>query len=127
MNQSLKNIEIIIVDDHSTDNSELIYQELLNKDSRIRIFTHLKNMGVWRSRIDGFLFSNAPYVIHFDGGDFYADNYILEDIYSIANRYNLDSVRFGYRETSNKIHFTSKDKIYTFSEKDRKIVYGRRA
>ena len=126
-NQSLKNIEIIIVNDHSTDDSEEIFQLLLKTDERIRIFTHLKNMGLWRSRLDGFLYSNAPYVIHFDGGDFYADNLILEDIYNIVNKYNLDSVRFGFRLTYNKSHLTEKDLIFTYSEEDRKIVYGRRA
>ena len=55
-NQSLKNIEIIIVDDCSTDNSSNIFTYLLKTDPRIRLFTHLKNMGVWRSRIDGFLY-----------------------------------------------------------------------
>ena len=73
-NQSLKNIEIIIVDDCSTDKSNETYKYLLETDKRIRIFTHLKNMGAWRSRLDAFLYSNAPYVIHFDAGDFYADN-----------------------------------------------------
>ena len=80
-NQSLKNIEIIVVNDNSTDNSEEVFKQLLKEDERIRIFTHLKNMGVWRSRLDAFLYSNSEYVIHFDAGDFYADNYILEDVY----------------------------------------------
>ena len=86
-NQSLKNIEIIIVDDCSTDNSKEIFENLMKTDKRIRIFTHLKNMGAWRSRLDAFLYSNAPYVIHFDAGDFYSDNYVLEDIYYLANKY----------------------------------------
>ena len=125
-NQSLKNIEIIIVDDCSTDNSKEIFENLLETDKRIRIFTHLKNMGAWRSRLDAFLYSNAPYVIHFDAGDFYSDNYVLEDIYYLANKYKLDSLRFSFRLTKEKMKLSHKDKIYTFKKKDRKIVYGRR-
>ena len=125
-NQSLKNIEIIIVDDHSTDNSSELFHQLLNKDGRIRIFTHLSNMGAWRSRLDGFLYSNAPYVIHFDAGDFYADNYVLEDIYYIVNKYKLDSVRFGFRLTRSKNSLTNQDKNYFFSVKDRKVFYGKK-
>ena len=68
-NQTLKNIEIIIIDDCSTDNTNRYYKYLLEYDSRIRIFIHLKNMGVWRTRIDGFLYSRGKYVIHFDAGD----------------------------------------------------------
>ena len=125
-NQSLKNIEIIIVDDHSTDNSSVLFHQLLNSDGRIRLFTHLYNMGAWRSRLDGFLYSKAPYVIHFDAGDFYADNYVLEDIYNIANKYKLDSVRFGFRLTRSQNSLTNRDKNYFFSVKDRKIFYGKR-
>lgn len=125
-NQSLKNIEIIIVDDHSTDNSSELFHQLLNSDGRIRVFTHLYNMGAWRSRLDGFLYSKAPYVIHFDAGDFYADNYVLEDIYNIANKYKLDSVRFGFRLTRSQNSLTNQDKNYLFSVKDRKIFYGKR-
>ena len=125
-NQSLKNIEIIIVDDHSTDNSKELFKQILNSDNRIRLFTHLNNMGAWRSRLDGFLYSNAPYVIHFDAGDFYADNYVLEDIYYLANKYKLDSVRFAFRLTYSKNSLTKYDKNYFFPLKDRKIFYGKR-
>ncbi len=57
-NQSFKNIEIIIVDDCSIDNSKNILKNLLDTDPRIRVFTHLKNLGTWRSRLDGFLYSH---------------------------------------------------------------------
>ena len=125
-NQSLKNIEIIIVNDHSTDDSSELFKQLLISDGRIRIFTHLNNMGAWRSRLDGFLYSNAPYVIHFDAGDFYADNYVLEDIYYIANKYQLDSVRFAFRLTRSNNTLTKYDRNYLFPNKDRKIFYGKR-
>jgi hypothetical protein len=58
-NQSLRNIEIIIVDDCSTDNSYIKYKNLLETDPRIRIFYHQKNMGLWRTRLNGFLYSRA--------------------------------------------------------------------
>lgn len=95
--QTLKNIEIIIIDDCSTDNTNKYYKNLLEYDSRIRIFFHLKNMGVWRTRIDGFLYSRGKYVIHFDAGDLYEDNYVLEDAYNIIIKYNLDSVKMLFR------------------------------
>ena len=126
-NQSLKNIEIIILNDNSTDKTEEILKQLLKTDERIRIFTHLKNMGAWRSRLDAFLYSNAPYVIHFDAGDFYSDNYILEDVYNLANKFDIDSVRFGFRLTKEKNHLSKKDIFYTFKKNDRKIIYGRRS
>ena len=96
-NQSLKNIEIIILDDCSTDKTKQIEKRLLETDSRVRIFHHLKNMGVWRSRIDGFLYSNSKYVIQFDPGDIYEDNYVLEDLYNIISKYNIDSIKMSCR------------------------------
>ena len=85
-NQSLKNIEIIIINDGSTDNSTIVMNYLLKTDPRIRVFHHLKNLGAWRSRLDAFLYSNAPYVIHFDTGDFYSDNFVLEDAYYLIRK-----------------------------------------
>ena len=92
-NQSLKDIEIIIVDDSSKDNSFQIYNYLLENDPRIRVFYHIKNLGLWRSRIDGFLYSKGKYVILFDSGDLYEDNYVLEDSYKIIKKYDIDSVK----------------------------------
>lgn len=126
-NQSLKNIEIIIVDDCSTDKSYETFKYLLNTDKRIRIFKHLKNMGAWRSRLDAFLYSNAPYVIHFDAGDFYADNFVLEDIYNLISKNNLDSVRFAFRLTRNNNHLTNHDRLITFRKRELNILYGRRS
>jgi len=125
-NQSLKNIEIIIVNDCSSDKSEEILEYLLKTDKRIRIFTHLKNMGAWRSRLDAFLYSNSQYVIHFDAGDFYSDNYILEDSYYLVKKYNLDSIRFAFRLTKAKKFLSKKDRTYNFDKNESKIIYGTR-
>ena len=125
-NQSLKNIEIIIVDDCSTDNSKYSYKYLLGQDPRIRIITHLKNMGIWRTRIDGVLYSNAKYVIQFDMEDYYTDNYILEDAYYLIKKYNLDSLRFSFIRSEQSNNPYNKSKEIKFAKKYRKIMYGTR-
>jgi len=126
-NQSFKNIEIIIVNDGSTDNSTKIFNYLLETDPRIRIFTHLKNLGAWRSRLDAFLYSRAPFVIHFDAGDYYTDNLVLEDAYKLINKYKLDSLRFSFKlsKKAEDIDFNSRN--FSFRKKDKRIVYGRRS
>ena len=96
-NQSFKNIEIIIVDDGSKDNSNSIYKYLLETDPRIRIFTHDNNLGLWRTRLDGALYSRAKYLIFFDLGDFYEDNYVLEDYYKLIEEYKIDSIKMIFR------------------------------
>ena len=123
-NQSFKNIEIIIIDDYSNDNTSKYYNNLLETDPRIRIFKHLKNMGVWRTRIDGILYSRGKYIISFDNGDFYEDNYVLEDAYNIMEKYNLDSSRYLFRYVNENFLKTNKSKIYLHVGNYSKIVYG---
>ena len=84
-------------------------------------------MGAWRSRLDAFLYSRAPYVIHFDSGDFYTDNYILEDAYHLITKYNLDSVRFSFKLSRNSIDLDNNSFTFKFTKRDRKITYGRRS
>ena len=124
-NQSLKNIEIIIVDDCSTDNSNKYYKYLLETDSRIRIFIHLKNMGVWRTRLDGFLYSKGKYILHFDTGDLFEDNFVLEDLFEIAEKFNLDSVKMLFRIFYNKNDFRNYSLPIIFKRNQSKIVYSR--
>ena len=124
-NQSLKNIEIIIVDDCSIDNSKDIYKYLLEADPRIRVFRHLKNMGVWRSRLDGFLYSRAKYIIHFDMGDLYINNFVLEDYYNIISKYKLDSIRFSSYTFNNKSEPFKYNHV-TFFDFELKISYKKR-
>ena len=96
-NQNYKNIEIILVNDCSKDNSTELFNYLLKSDPRIRIFHHIKNMGCWRTRLDGIIYSRGQYIILFDPGDLYADNYVLQDAYNVIDKYNLDSCKFLFR------------------------------
>ena len=121
-NQSFKNIEIIIINDNSKDNTSKHFQYLLKTDPRIRIFNHLKNMGCWRSRIDGILYSKGKYILLFDPGDWYEDNYVLEDAFNLIEKYNLDSVKFLYRKIKN-INALEKSKIDFHIYQKSKIVY----
>ena len=124
-NQSLKNIEIIIIDDGSTDNSKEKFKILLETDPRIRIFTQLKNMGLWKTSLHGFLYSRGKYLILFDMGDFYTDNYILEDAYNLVQKYQLDSLRFGFLKSTNEEKpYSYIDMRMNFPEEYRKIFYG---
>jgi len=122
-NQSLKNIEIIIVDDCSTDNSYYKYKNLLESDPRIRIFYHQKNMGLWRTRISGFLYSRGKFIILFEPDDFYEDNYVLEDFYFLMNKYNLDSLDLNFR-IINDYNYLDDSRIPFHIKGISKIAYG---
>jgi glycosyltransferase involved in cell wall biosynthesis len=97
--QSLKNIEIIVVDDNEVSAKKKC-KNILDSDFRIRLFSHPKNMGIWRKRIDGFLYSRGKYILHINPGDILSDIYILEDLYKLVSKYNLDTVRFSYSRTT---------------------------
>lgn len=100
---------------------------MLNSDPRIRIFRHQKNFGVWRTRLDGYLYSRGKYILHFDPGDFYADNLVLEDGYNLVSEYQLDSVRFAIREIYDRENVIDENntKVITYPKFILQIYYGR--
>jgi hypothetical protein len=81
-------------------------------------------MGVWRSRMDGFLYSRGEYILHFDPGDLYSDNYVLEDSYNLITKYNLDTVRFSFSKTLESITNQTFEQMFKYPPKFTKIIYG---
>jgi glycosyltransferase involved in cell wall biosynthesis len=124
-NQSFKNIEIIIVDDASKDDVKILLEDFFIEEPRLRIFTHLKNMGVWRSRLDGFLYSRGKYILHFDTGDMYTDNYVLQDSYDLITKYNLDTIRFSFSKSMENSTNQTFRRMNIYPSKFTKIIYGK--
>ncbi len=73
--QTFKDLEIILVDDGSTDKSGKICDEFKIKDSRIKV-VHQENKGVSSARNEGLKVSNGDYISFVDG-----DDYLSEDTY----------------------------------------------
>ena len=71
INQSLKDIEIICIDDCSPDNTAEVLKEYSKKDSRITIVTNKKNLGVSASRNKGINLAKSKYVMFCDSDDYY--------------------------------------------------------
>lgn len=86
--QTYKDLEIIIVNDGSTDNSLSILKEY--NDSRITIIDK-ENGGLSSARNSGIASANGEYILHVDSDDYIELNYI-EDIVNYANKFNLDLV-----------------------------------
>ena len=75
LNQDYRNIEIILIDDGSPDNSAKIINELARKDDRI-ICVHKENGGVSSARNAGLKIASGEYVTFIDGDDWVEPNYI---------------------------------------------------
>lgn len=128
ISQTLKDIEIIIVDDSPSEDNNQILDYLLENEPRLRIFRHSKKMGLWRSRMDGYLYSNGKYIYHIDAGDILSDNFVLEDVYGYAIKYNLDTVRISFSKTKYTPEFNQNpvfNEMKIYPEKYLKIEYGR--
>ena len=123
-NQSFRNIEIILMDDCSTENITDLYNSLLAEDPRIRVFYHLKNMGIFKSRLDAFLYSRGKYILNFNVGDLFSDNLVLEDIYNLIIKYNLDSLRFSFKTYRDLGNNNYNILTHLYPDKDIKIKYG---
>ena len=92
--QSLKDLEIIAVNDASTDNSLNILKEMRIKDPRIIIINNKKNRGSLYSRAIGILNSNGEYLLSLDPDDEYQGSNNLRYLYNKAKNLNVDVVNF---------------------------------
>lgn len=75
ISQTFKNLEIILVNDGSTDNTDKIAEEYAKEDKRIKII-HKTNEGVSIARNIGIDASNGDYVCFVDGDDFIQPDYV---------------------------------------------------
>lgn len=88
LNQSLSEIELICVDDGSTDNSAKIIKKYKQGDSRVSVICE-SNAGPSVARNKGLEVARGKYVIFLDADDFYEKDLLL-NLYTIAERDNLD-------------------------------------
>lgn len=89
LNQSIKNIEIIVVNDGATDNSIQIIKSI--SDARIKII-HQKNSGVSIARNKGMQESKGEYIIFFDADDIMSPEFIEKRLYTFQQHNNIDFV-----------------------------------
>ena len=91
--QTLKDIEILAVNDGSTDNSLDILKEMSEKDPRIKIINQ-KNRGSLFSRANGILNSKGEYLMSLDPDDEYRGKNSFKFLYDTAKDLNVDFISF---------------------------------
>lgn len=100
LNQTYKNIEIILVDDGSTDNSPNICDEYTQKDTRV-ITIHQKNQGVSSARNKGLEASKGNYIFWIDSDDYVKED-CIEKLYNLLKKYDSDISICDYTQGSDR-------------------------
>lgn len=98
--QTLQEIEIILIDDGSTDSSFAICKEFQKRDARISVYTQ-NNLGVGETRNRGIQLAHGEYLSFLDADDFFELN-MLEKLYRRAIATNADIVFCDYWEFDDK-------------------------
>lgn len=94
--QTLKEIEIICVNDGSTDNSLEILKEYAEKDNRIKVVNQ-ENKGAGFARNEGIKIAKGEFLAFLDSDDYYNDNTALERLYQTAIN-NRVLIAGGFRQ-----------------------------
>lgn len=115
VNQTLTNIEIICVDDGSTDDSLEILQEYAGKDDRIQVITQ-KNQYAGVARNNGLSKAKGKYVIFWDADDFFELD-ALEKLYDKAEEEQAEVVVCGANRYDEELDETILTGIYMVEER----------
>ena len=120
VNQTLKDIEIIVVNDGSTDNSIKVINDFLDKYKNI-IYVEKKNGGLSDARNYGMKYAKGDYIAFLDTDD-YVDTTIYEKMYNKAVEENADFVECDFywvypnkRKTDVGIIYKDKKEMLTYA------------
>lgn len=108
LNQTLKSIEVILIDDGSPDNCPSICDDFAKKDERIKVF-HQENAGVAAARNVGIRKAQGDYITFVDSDD-YLEPEMYAEMFQKAKDYNCDVVMCDCKKEFGKI-----SSIYTHS------------
>lgn len=100
INQTYKNLEIILVDDGSTDSSGKICDKYIEKDNRIKTI-HKENGGLSSARNSGIEVAVGDYVLFVDGDDFLSKN-AVEILVKTLIEYSCDILCFNAYQYKNE-------------------------
>lgn len=107
INQTYKNLEIIIVNDASTDNTLEVIMKLSSQDNRIKVINLQENVGVHEARMRGLRESNGNWIGFVD-----ADDYVSLDMYQSmlddARKNKVDIVICGVQRVDEEGNFLNK-------------------
>ena len=99
----MTDIEILLVDDCSSDNSIEIIEQLQKEDSRIKLIKNKNTMGTLYARSIGALNAKGKYIMPLDNDDLFINDIFIK-CYEEAEKNNLDIIEFlGYSITNSSL------------------------
>lgn len=110
--QTYNNLEIILVDDGSTDGSGRICEDYAAKDSRARVIHHPENKGLWAARNTGQDAATGDYLWFPDGDDYFHKD-IVKIMYEAINRIGEDGMKYDLAMVGSK-RISNSDQDVTF-------------
>ncbi|WP_285815958.1 glycosyltransferase family 2 protein [Thomasclavelia cocleata] len=128
INQTYSNLEIILVDDGSTDSSYDLCKKLKKEDSRI-VVIHKENGGLSEARNTGISVSTGNYIFFLDSDDYIKEN-TIEVLYETIKKDNTDLVLFDFikiLDTGEVIQDETNIKSYEIVDSKtllNRIIYG---
>lgn len=114
LEQSLNEIEIILIDDGSTNNSGIICDEYSSKDTRINVI-HKKNEGLAAARNTGFRAAKGKWIMFVDGDDWLSLE-TCDYVYKVGEKFNANIVFWGIIKEYGKNSIP-----YTYNYEDMKL------
>jgi len=127
INQTYRNLEIIAIDDGSTDDSTKIAQAYAAKDKRIKVYTK-PNGGLSDARNYGYAKSTGEYIAFLDGDD-YVSKYYIETLLNCAieNESDISTCKYKLTRTTNDYSLEKKPTVktttYTAEEALKRLYY----
>ena len=92
----MKDIEIIIIDDNSNDNSLEIIKNYMKTDKRIRLIENRENRKILFCKSFGALNSKGKYIIELDQDDMFLRDDVFDILYNESEKYELDILSFRH-------------------------------
>ena len=105
LSQTYKNLEVILIDDGSTDSTGRICDDYARRDERVRVI-HQENQGLAEVRNVGIREAKGEWIQFVDSDD-WIEPVTIETCFNYAHEYNADIVSFQY------VHETENGKIYS--------------
>ena len=104
INQTFTNIEIVVVDDASTDKTPQTIKNYANNDKRIKIITHKQNKKTFAAINNGIMSASGKYVVVISGDDTFELNAMETFAKVIENNPEIDIVHYGRRVIAENGH-----------------------